>query len=147
MLLLLAFSLVENIVPQTLVSPVYGAVTYYPSTGDDWTENNNSTTPWYYSPSYKDTLTFQTAEKQVGNYALQINHTSATPVLAIYLNLTTLKNVSGYDTLAMWLKFVSPVSGRSIQFNIGETAAWSGTLFKYGVIPILNNTWQQWFCL
>ena len=87
---------------QLLIKEVYASTTL-PTDADAWTENDNATYTWRHHPSVADTLSFTSADVQVGSYALNITHSGGGTEAFVFLELGS-TDASAYTVCNLWAK-------------------------------------------
>jgi len=116
------------------ISPVYASLDMLPSDGDAWTENDNATYIWVCSPSYKDDIGFVSSDSVVGNYSLNVNHTTTTAYMIFGLDIGSSQNLTAYDVCTFRFKMVRADGWIGhLHFHTGNTGLFAGDRHKVAV--------------
>jgi len=137
--------MIGNFLPQvgSEIKEAHASSDMLPSDGDAWTENNNSTYPWRFRSPYYDTFSWET-DAQNGTYSLRVNHTAAETYICFYLDIGSLRNVSGYDMLFFRFKIVDGGGLSNLLVYLSDQGAFIGNQYRVGIGNPDEGTWLSY---
>ena len=101
---------------------------------------DEATTAYAADPNYF-TQSIDTKDKKQGSQALKIVVAAGASAGDFLSDSITSKNISGYDTIEMWVKSTVPTSSGNLKLLLDNTAACASPLETLSIPALSANTW------